>query len=485
MPDNTVEVGKPRTNSSAMDAGAGWEEYTFGPYKRFPERQHLIAEYWLMRTYDPVVKRVLALLRTLICNNAGRYTHPDGRVEETVNSLMARLSGGLDGVMGSMLSALWAGYAVAEKLWATSGSEWWVDRALLLHPVTFFNSMASRPEEKDGIRLDPKSGQVEKLVQYGRQAGSASVEHKRADVLYWPLFPELREQVYGQSVLASARRAWYSKTMMENYWNTFCQKCAMPVPVFLCPDGTVRDPETNQDITIGAFMVKQWQKVEPGSAMSLPMRDGLTPEVITLVPSDGASVSFERNANYWVNQLFDSMLTPRIILEEPEHASRAQTGTVLDLYYMMVAGIMQELGTVLVGQLAAPLIAANVGADVEAGSWKWAPLQTSDLEMLARVFETVERGKSQSLMSGGGLSEADDAKLRETFEVIYAEDGGDTGASGAYDGSETETPVETGVSGAPDRSGLGANRPPDLRSGTGGPAAHGDRAGAGRMARYA
>jgi hypothetical protein len=403
-----------------MIAQEGWEEWQAGPYKKFAPRAQLIAEYWLMRTYEPTTKRVLALLRTLILNTLGGYRHPDGQLTERVNGWLSRVEGGMERVVGDLLSALWAGFAVAEPIWATEASEWWVSRVDLLHPLTFFNRNASRPEDATGLQLDPKSGRVEKVRQFNSKPGEESIELPVEEILYWPMFAELREEVFGQSLLAAARRGWFSKTKVENYWNTFAQKAAMPTPVFIVPAGTVKDPATGNDISIGKLLVDLWAKCEPGMALSLPLQEGLVPDMKTLVPSDGASVTFERLTDYWKNELFNSMFTPRIVLEEPEHASRAQTGTVLDLYYMVIDGLRQEVGKVIVDQLVGPIIEHNEGNVTEPGEWAWGPLQTSDMENLARVFETVERGKAEGAMAGLPFVPADEAKRRQTFPALYA-----------------------------------------------------------------
>jgi hypothetical protein len=410
-----------------MTADAGWEEWQPGPYKKFAPKAQLVAEYWLMRTYEPTTKRVLALLRTLILNTLGEYRHPDAAIAERVNGWLSRIEGGMQRVVGDLLSAFWAGFAVAEPIWETEAQEWWVKRVDLLHPLTFFNRNASRPEDAEGIQLDPKTGRVEKVRQFSSKPGGGSAELKIEEVLYWPMFAELREEVLGQSLLAAARRGWFSKTKIENFWNTFAEKAAMPTPVFVVAPGTVKDPATGQDVSIGKLLVDTYAKVTPGMALSIPYVEGLEPKMLTLVPSDGASTTFERLTEYWKNELFNSMFTPRIVLEEPEHASRAQTGTVLDLYYMVIEGLRQEAGKVIVDQLVGPLLEHNVGKGggvqapaLQEGEWGWKPLQTSDMTNLAQVFETVERGKTEGMMAGLPFVPADERKRRETFPALYA-----------------------------------------------------------------
>ena len=414
-----ADSGAAPAGGAGKVASAGWEEMEAGPYKKFCPRPQLIAEYWLMRTYEPTAKRVLALLRTLIIKKLGAYQHPNAKVAETVNGLLARVEGGVARIVGDMLSALWAGFAVAEPIWATGASEWWVERVDLLHPLTFFNKNSGLPEERDGIRLDPKTGKVEKLRQYPMKPGGEGAEFAAADVLYWPMFAELREEVYGASLLAAARRGWFSKTRIENYWNTFAQKAAMPTPVFVVPPGTIKDAAGNE-VRIGQLLVDMWERNEPGAGLAIPGSPDFDVKVMTLVPSDGASTTFERLTSYWKNELFNSMFTPRIVLEEPEHASRAQTGTVLDLYFMLIDGLRLELGTVLVSQLISRLLEHNVGTDVEPGTWGWDELQITDMESLARVFETVERGKAEGMTAGLPFVPADEARRREVFPSLYA-----------------------------------------------------------------
>lgn len=429
---------EPPATAPGLQPQQGWEELWPGPYKRFPEPSRAVAEYWLMRTYEPTCRRVLGLIRQLFVSHLGAYRHPDKALAERVNGWLRQIDGGMAGVVGRMLSSLWAGFCVCQPVWETRADAWVVKRVDLLHPLTFFSPWGMA-DGRQGIQIDPKTGTVETLRQYGAH-GRESVEYAVGDVLYWPLMPELREQVYGSSLLTSARRAWYCKTRLENYWNTFAEKAAMPTPVFTCPPGTVRDPETGQEITIGAFLVKQWSRAVPGTAIALPMQEGLVPGVTSLVPSDGASVAFERITEYWKNELFNSMFTPRIVLEEPEHASRAQTSTVLDLYYENIDGWRGELGDVIVSQLVSRLLRYNVGEVDEPGEWAWEPLQTSDMEMLARVFETIERGKSQAANSGAPLAGADDAKLREAFPSLYAP-ASDAGEPRMPAGTETQQSI--------------------------------------------
>jgi len=391
------------------------ENYHSGPYKAFPAPRDRLMDYLLMRKYEATTRRVLVLLRNLVLRKLGHYSHPDPRIEEAVGGLMSRIRGGVPTVVAQLCSAMWAGFAVVELEWKRDPTIWSVERTNLLHPLTFFS-----PQNDDiGIRLDEREKRVKEFIQYPEEIGAEGVTLSEQQVIYWPLFQELREEVLGNSLLASARRAWYAKTMNENFWNTFSEKLAMPTPVIRCGHEMVEDPKNpGQEISLVQFIADFYEQLSPGQALVFAS-DVESPSDIDALTMQGDGKPFLAILDYWREELFASLLTPRMILEEPEHGSRAQAGSMLELFFMLVDGMRREIGGVLVDQLSRPLIIANVGPMASYGEWSWDELSQKDLQLLAQVFESVERGKSSAAMSGNPITEKDDRKLRETFEAIY------------------------------------------------------------------
>jgi len=395
-----------------------WEAWDVGPYKPFPALHDRVAEYWLMRSYDPTVRMALLVIRTLILSRLGDYHHDDEAVQEKVRALLARVEGGMRAVVGKMLSSLWAGFAVLEPTWGTTASEWYIEHLDLCHPLTFFNPYRS---DGNGIKLDKKTKRVERVTQFPTSLeGGEPVTHEVADVVYFTLFSELREQVYGASLLQSARAAWYSKTKQQGYWNTFCQKTAMPTPVFLCPAGTTEDPDTGEQVPWPKFLTRFFGDLQPGMAVGIPA-DPQTPFKMETLSPTGDGKAFDTILRYWDDQLFLSVLTPQLLMREPEHGSRAQSQTSLDFFLLLLDGIRQELGEVIVHQLVRPLVTYNIERPpADLGRWAWEPLQTKDLDLLASVFEKVQRGIAGRTAVGDPLPQADHDKLREVFSDVLA-----------------------------------------------------------------
>jgi hypothetical protein len=391
----------------------------YGPYKRFPSNRQRVAEYMLMALHEPTVIRVLAVVNSLLIGKLGQYYHENEDLQEQVNDWLNRLPGGMPALVQDMLSSLWAGFAVLEPIWDTTGSEWTYQRIDLLHPLTFFKSQFTFGGATDGIAIDPSTKRVERLTQFPVKLAEQPVTFAVDDVIYWPFNQRLREQVYGNSILAGARRAWFSKTQEENFWNTFAQKCAMPTPVFSVPNTTMTHPETKENVSLAHWLMEQYEKLEPGMALAIP-GDPDTPVNVSTISPVGNGEAFERVCEYWKSELFNAMLVPRMVMEEPEHGSRAQANSVLDLFYNLMDGIRRELGTVLVSQVVSPLLRYNAGDFNDPGEWQFESLEKDDLELLAGVYESVQRGRATAIASGVPVQEADERKTREVFGDVLA-----------------------------------------------------------------
>jgi hypothetical protein len=403
------------------------ESSQVGPYVKLPDVAQRIAEYGLMARYEPTIATVLKLARMLVSNRVGGYKNNDDDVQLFVNRALDHVEGGRKGVVASLLSATWAGFACLEKVWETEvdlgvgPSSAWVFAALdMLHPLSFVD-LAGRGVDGsvNGIKLSDVTRKIEELIQFPTKIGEKPVVFLREDVVYFALWPAVREDVYGCSLLECARRAWYSKTKIEQFWNTYCEKAAFPTPILAVPLGTVDDKTTGKSVTWAEWFAARFSELGPGQGVFIPSSGDFKMDLQTLA-GEGDGAAYSLACTYWDDQLFRSMLFPKLLLEEPEHGSRAQAQTSLDMYLMVLEGICSEIGTALMGEVVAPLLLANFGELEDVGEWEWGSFRESDLQMLAGVFEAIERGKSASAQMGGSLSPADETKLREVFGAVYA-----------------------------------------------------------------
>jgi len=143
----------------------------------------------------------------------------------------------------------------------------------------------------------------------------------------------------------------------------------------------------------------------------------------TLTPNSDGGEAFERRMRSLDAELWLAALTPQLLMQEPEHGSRAQADTALDLMLQLIDGIRQDIAGdntgAIIEQLVRPLIIYNLGEQEHYGTWAWQELQDADLERLARVFEAVQRARAIAAQNGG-MDPADERVMREQFDEIMA-----------------------------------------------------------------
>jgi len=418
-----------RSQARGRALPAGWEQWELGPYTRWPEPRRRVHEYYLMRSFDPIVKSGLSVIRALILGRLGRCEHPDPDISARITAWLENIEGGVRRVVSQLLSALWAGFAVVELRWRL-GEEWTVASTALLHPLSFF----SRWGREVGLVPDPHSGRVEIFRQLPQAAGEDAVELPAERVLYWPAFAELREQVFGQSLLEAARPVWFARVRLSAYWNTYCERLAAPTPVIQVPVDTVEDPATGETVSAAEYVTSVFAELEPGMALALPYTPGMEWKVEPLVVGGDGGKAFDLRLAALEREMWLAMLTPRLLMAEPEYGTRAMAQTNRDLFLDVIDGIRKELGRVLEEQLANRLLAVNVG-DVAPASWRWDPLVDEDLERLARVLQTVEQAMNLAWQRGG-VNPADEERWRQVFGNVLASAGDAENAAAAADPGE-------------------------------------------------
>jgi hypothetical protein len=396
-------------NVRTVSMKPGWADYEYGPYEKFPEPRQLTLEGYLMQRYDPTIGAALTLIKRLILGHLGNYRHPDERRQEFVRSNLAGLRGGMKASVASLLSCLWAGFTVAAKRWESRPEGWTIAALDLLHPLTLFPTSGGGGNEADrqGMRTD-ETGEVVGFRQFSTRAGEPPVDFEREDVLYWPFMQEVREEVYGKRLTDKARRSWFMRTKIERFWAVHLEKFAHPIPIFRVPKGTQVGPAGN-DISNSEFYGGFIGNLTAGQGLAIEAAPDDQFSFDLLESGSGSSDAYLTAARYHNAELFKSALMSPLLLEDPQHGTRAQADTALGLTIMLVEAIREELEGVLVQDLARPLIEYNFGAGDDYGSWDFEPLQDEDLEGLSRVLESVTRsGVIQP-------NDADERKVRERY----------------------------------------------------------------------
>jgi len=197
---------------------------------------------------------------------------------------------------------------------------------------------------------------------------------------------------------------------------------------------TVEDPATGETVSAAEYVTSVFAELEPGMALALPYTPGMEWKVEPLVVGGDGGKAFDLRLAALEREMWLAMLTPRLLMAEPEYGTRAMAQTNRDLFLDVIDGIRKELGRVLEEQLANRLLAVNVG-DVAPASWRWDPLVDEDLERLARVLQTVEQAMNLAWQRGG-VNPADEERWRQVFGNVLASAGDAENAAAAADPGE-------------------------------------------------
>lgn len=101
---------------------------------------------------DDTVGSGVDFLTTCLASRLGRYEHKNPEITEWVNARLKEIKGGWTNTLKQFLSATWAGFAVAEKVWANTENGFVPERLVVLPPSTIlFETERTGEVTKDGI----------------------------------------------------------------------------------------------------------------------------------------------------------------------------------------------------------------------------------------------------------------------------------------------------------------------------------------------
>ena len=415
------------TRRSVTMTEDAWEQLGYGAYIAVPSSDELLRDFYLMQSFDPAAGAVTTIIKRMVVSHIGEYVHDDEQMAEWVNAQLDNIEGGIKKAVGRLLSATWAGVAVMRKQWLLTGSEWGIKSLDLLHPLTFcptlygYNYSAEQYEAGGGIQLDATTQKVEQIVQFNGERWEKPVAIPIEECVYWPYAQEFREDTYGRSLFRRARRSWYVKTKVEEYWSIWCEKYAASWPIIKFPESFVTDATTGEVKDTATYGRDFLDKLRVGRGLSFAGGPDDHIEVVMVEPgAQDTGKDFQAACNYWDSKEYVACLFPQMLLTEPQHGSRAQAQTMLEFFLLLLDGITDELDDVILEQIVQPLIYYNFGEQEDYGRWEWDSLTDTDKDALAAQFAQVGRTLSGFTQAGYTMPDVDEERVREAFPEFLA-----------------------------------------------------------------
>jgi phage gp29-like protein len=343
---------------------------------------------------DPTVKAGIEFIRLSILSRLAGYQNSSyPKVEEFVKLALQKMEGSLWDVVQDLLSALWAGFSIAEVTYKNLDGKIVWKRIKVLNPTSIY---------PDGLELNDK-GEILRIVQ---RIGTEKIELPLKRCIIWSFSSEFNNP-WGNSLLRPAYSPWLMKQLLIRLWNTHLERQATPF-------GVVALPQAEMNVWCPVHQ-REERYIE---AMKHIMEDLHNRN--SLIYAGGAEVRFERlegkgelfesAIRYYDSQILRALLIPSLLVSEGEYGTRAQAIVHQEAFQMMLSGIIRELKAVLDEQMFRPLIKMNFGELDDWGGVIFKPFADSDYAIWADVLT--------KLTNAGWLSPKKEEEVERVKEII-------------------------------------------------------------------
>lgn len=390
---------------------------------------------------DDTIGSCTELLMTCLAARLGRYQHPSEEITEWMNTALEGIDGGWYAAVKGLLSAVWAGFAVDEVVWANKENGFVPEKLVSLPPSTvLFETDRTGEITSDGILQYQRNYNPQVLSQgigfFGGPVGSGFgfVDAVRPDLfakmgdLPFPMrtantFNYLSIRIpkakcihyafdtlgkfgnpYGKSLLRRAYKYYVTKDEVLRMMAIALDRKGTPLTViFADPNTTIRDDQQQQGLAnakglkagIRADVAAQraFQNVHNDSTIILP---GKRDQIFGIEKLDQSSNAqdFIAALDFCNKSIMRAMLVPSLIFGNGDGTGSYSLGQEhARTFEKILDGILSGITNVMLQQLIKPMLALNF------------PRETWEKEGLGdfakRELTQDERDKEMEVMEKG------------------------------------------------------------------------------------
>lgn len=388
----------------------------------------LVLEFERMLNTDETVSAAYHFLTLCVISFMGEYSHPDDKIAGFVYECFESMDGSLILACEDILSAIWAGYSVSEIVWKAEAGRIMLDYLATYHPYTIT------------FHLDER-GRLSKINQCRlfSAIGDDIPPEKCLIFSYRKRF----NNYYGSSAFKPIRKNWLLKDAFLKMWARALDKFGTPILAAVVPDGTVKDPETGEEVSQLEYATKLLANLQNGTALALSARDagsgGQLPKIEAVATGgSGTGEAFDRAVSYLNKMIARGLLIPSLVFDEGARSGSLALGTShFNGFILMVRALFNQLKEVLLDQFISRLILYNFGPQKDWGNFQERPPSTEELKLYSEVFlNLVNAGFVDPAIDDDfkyarnmmGLPERQPASLRaktmESFDIYKRAGGG-------------------------------------------------------------
>lgn len=374
MVDDTEPVSPP-SRSMTRDQGILVDrvfQYGLNKYAKTRNPDNISVDTYRSMLLDPQIRAAFDVLVLATIGNGWEFNHKDDDNAEQVEFIkraMANVNrmegkhGSLFEVFRDVLSALWAGFSVTEKVWhQNSDGKWVIKRYKTLPPETIeFNvDKQGRLKKSAAVKQNPTSRDAITLP--ARKVNIFAVNSDFGNP-------------YGQSLFKAIHRTWYVKDWLVKFYSMFLENMGSPFWV----------GKTNRDT---AEMNAALQDAKQSSVITLG--EG---EEVSIIETTNSGDAFLQAIRYQDAQIMRGLLVPSLLTGQDEaYGSRALSEVQLEMFKLSRVGALQKQLEAWINGDIREMIRLNYGPQDDYPTIVFRSWSRADMVKMSRMITELVQG---------------------------------------------------------------------------------------------
>ena len=339
--------------------------------------------YKRMFETDETVQAAIEFIQLTTFAQLGSYEHPNARVTTYLKEFWERCATPFEDAVRETLDALWAGFAVQERVLDYQDGKLWLAEfpALDQVDVRFFLDTGEGSKTKGrvvGVSQDYSLFSAALTKSPGEPAISAErlaiFTHRGRN-----------GNLYGMSRCKGVYKHWVQKDVLTHAGGAGMERYGVPLAIGFCasPNNPVQDADGART-TQGKQMLKALQQL---AALGVIVLQKDQEDVRIVTPGDGIAAQFKIAVDQANKLIMRGMLLPSLMMEPTDIGSFALGSKHFELFLKGIRRLVLDLRRFYHTQVYAPLIGYNFGAaQAKLGRWVAQEMDEEDLSIWSDIF---------------------------------------------------------------------------------------------------
>ena len=352
---------------------------------------------------DATINTCHRIIELVLRAHLGTYQHDDPKIQQFVSESL-QAADGWDQALTALRTAPWYGFALVECMWDVRDGRWVITSLKPRHPTTLHKGF--RWEDGELTYVEQKRA-----------------DYKRAKIplnecLLWSYEDEFGEEPEGRSILEGCYASYHASKAVMRLWHRELEQGPKPLILWPTEGGEMDCPFhniTESKVQVYTEVIERLESTGGFSYETVLGPDGQPvvgkPEVMStqhIKPGD-----YSEAMHYHDTKKYAVLLVPRLLLEEAEHGTRAQSEVQFGgLFSLSINSMLDQQGAILVEQGARRLIQLNFAGVTDYGRWAVEKLEPEEWEMWATILRFL-------LDAGFPITTPDWDKVRGKYPQIF------------------------------------------------------------------